>query len=62
MNVTKQPVHEPTAIDLFCGAGGLSLGLKQAGFRILAGVDNDKDSCETYRANHPEVNLFSENI
>ena len=29
------------AIDLFCGAGGLSLGLKKAGFSILAGIDSD---------------------
>ena len=29
------------AIDLFCGAGGLSLGFQQAGFNIIVGVDNE---------------------
>ena len=28
------------AIDLFCGTGGLSLGLKQGGIRVVAGIDN----------------------
>lgn len=32
------------AVDLFCGAGGLSYGLKQAGISIVAGVDKDPDS------------------
>jgi DNA (cytosine-5)-methyltransferase 1 len=40
-----------TAIDLFCGAGGLSLGLEQAGFRVLVGADNDAASVETHIAN-----------
>lgn len=41
----------PTAIDLFCGAGGLSLGLRDAGFRVLVGADNDAASMETHLAN-----------
>src|SRR5437764_1784228 len=44
-------VHGPTAIDLFCGAGGLSLGLLQAGFTILVGADADAASVETHTAN-----------
>ena len=40
-----------TAIDLFCGAGGLSLGLEQAGFRVLVGADSDAASVETHEAN-----------
>lgn len=39
------------AIDLFCGGGGLSFGLKTAGFNIVAAVDNDPAAAETYRAN-----------
>ena len=43
-----------TAIDLFCGAGGLSEGFRQAGFRILAGNDNDQFAVETFRSSHAE--------
>lgn len=38
----------PIAVDLFCGAGGLSLGLQQAGFDVLLGVDHDEVSLETH--------------
>ncbi len=43
-----------TAIDLFCGAGGLSLGLQQAGVEILAGFDNCQDSLDSYTFNHKD--------
>lgn len=43
---------ELTAIDLFCGAGGLSEGFQQAGFRILAGNDFDEHAGETFRLRH----------
>jgi DNA (cytosine-5)-methyltransferase 1 len=39
------------AIDLFCGAGGLSLGLRDAGFRVLVGADSNRPSTETHSAN-----------
>lgn len=38
-------------VDLFCGAGGLSEGFRQAGFTVLAGSDNDPDAMATYAAN-----------
>jgi len=41
--------NAPTCIDLFCGAGGLSLGFTQAGGIPVAALDCDKDSIETYR-------------
>lgn len=40
-----------TAIDAFCGAGGLSLGLKKAGFEILFSFDNDPLCIETLKEN-----------
>jgi DNA (cytosine-5)-methyltransferase 1 len=40
-----------TFIDLFAGAGGLSLGLSQAGWTPLLAVDNWKDAASTYRHN-----------
>jgi len=41
-----------TAIDLFSGAGGLSFGLKKAGFKVLANVELDKTAADTYQLNH----------
>jgi DNA (cytosine-5)-methyltransferase 1 len=41
----------PTCVDLFCGAGGFSLGVMQAGFEVVAGVDNDEWSSITYMSN-----------
>jgi len=43
------------AIDMFCGAGGFSLGLSRAGFKIVAAIDNNPDAIRTYRLNHPEI-------
>ncbi len=43
----------PTAIDIFAGAGGLSLGLHQAGFDVLVGADSDEWAMETHGANLP---------
>jgi DNA (cytosine-5)-methyltransferase 1 len=40
-----------SAIDLFCGAGGLSLGLKQAGVNIAAGIDLDPDCAYPFETN-----------
>lgn len=50
------------AADLFCGGGGLTQGLKDAGFNVVAGVEVDTVAAATYRANHPSVKLFTEDI
>ena len=42
---------ELRAVDLFCGAGGLSLGLKNAGIKPVFAADFDAHSCSTYREN-----------
>jgi DNA (cytosine-5)-methyltransferase 1 len=41
------------AVDFFCGPGGMSYGLSQAGISVLAGIDNDADCRETYVGNVP---------
>lgn len=45
----------PTLVDLFCGAGGMSLGFNQAGFHTIFANDIEPSAIETYRYNHPEV-------
>src|SRR3954466_13455801 len=41
----------PTCVDLFCGAGGLSLGLRRAGFAVRAAADTDAAAVATYARN-----------
>jgi DNA (cytosine-5)-methyltransferase 1 len=43
----------PIGIDLFAGAGGMSLGFEQAGFEIVASVDYDPIHCATHEFNFP---------
>lgn len=53
---------QPTAIDLFCGAGGLSLGLKQAGFKVLAAVDLDPLAIKSFKANHRKTKVILDDL
>ena len=50
---------DPTSIELFTGAGGLALGLRQAGFRHLALAEWDKHSCRTLEENRGLLGLPS---
>ena len=53
-NLVREWVHAqaaPIAIDLFAGAGGLSLGLEWAGFSVVVGADHDPHALETHAAN-----------
>jgi DNA (cytosine-5)-methyltransferase 1 len=52
MTEAKNSKAPPRAIDLFSGCGGLSLGLRQAGFCVVAAIENDAAAAETYEANH----------
>lgn len=54
--------HKPIAIDTFSGCGGTTLGLKNAGFDVIAAVENDPLAIETYEHNHPEIKVYSADI
>lgn len=41
-------------VDLFCGCGGLSLGLAESGFKVVAGLDQWRPALAVYRANIKE--------
>lgn len=50
--------QDPTSlsvVDLFAGAGGISEGFRQAGYRVVCGTDHDPDAVATYRHNFPEA-------
>jgi DNA (cytosine-5)-methyltransferase 1 len=49
-----------TAIDLFSGCGGLTEGLKQAGFQVICGAEIRPEARAAYLENHPEVYVFED--
>jgi len=55
-------MSEFNAIDIYCGSGAVTEGLKAEGITVLAAVDNDRIACETYRLNHPGVHLVESDI
>lgn len=52
----------PTAVDIFCGSGGVTQGLRSARWKVLAACDNDAAVAETYRANHPRTKFVNGDI
>ena len=52
----------PIAIDLFCGAGGLTEGLKQAGFKVIGAVEKESSVAKAYKLNHKDVHLWNQDI
>ena len=51
-----------TAVDLFSGLGGTTLGLEQAGFRVIAAVELDPLVAEFYRINQNEGCIWQRDI
>lgn len=49
-------------IDLFCGAGGLTLGALQSGIDVRLGIDQDKHALRTYKSNFPDISIINDDI
>lgn len=52
----------PVAIDMFCGCGGISAGLRDAGVRVIAGADIEPKYICTFRHNFPEAQAITEDL
>jgi|TARA_B100001964_G_scaffold178786_1_gene197206 DNA-cytosine methyltransferase len=55
-------MDKPKVIDLFCGAGGLSKGFYDAGYKIISAVEIDKNLSQTYKKNFPSTKIFEKDI
>jgi len=58
----KGPEQDVVCVDLFCGAGGLTHGLIEAGVRVVAGVDFDESCKHPYTANHRGIAFHKHDI
>ncbi len=56
------PNRDFNSIELFAGAGGLALGLEEAGIKCLALNEFDHWACETLRKNKPDWNVIEDNV
>ncbi|MGB3264069.1 MAG: DNA cytosine methyltransferase [Microcoleus sp.] len=52
----------PIAVDLFAGAGGMTLGFEQAGFDVLASVEIDPIHCATHEFNFPMCSILCKDV
>jgi DNA (cytosine-5)-methyltransferase 1 len=57
-NVDRSQDSPVSAVDLFCGAGGLTYGLRRAGIRVEAGVDIDEQAEYAFGVNNPGVSFL----
>lgn len=57
VSALAKKLKRPLAIDLFCGAGGLSQGLHLAGFDVILAVDIDPEAVATHRAHFPGASV-----
>ncbi len=55
-------MHRPIGIDLFAGAGGLSLGFEQAGFDIVAAVEVDPIHAAVHKFNFPNCAVLPQSV
>nr|BDD46572.1 cytosine-specific methyltransferase [bacterium] len=53
---------KPKAIDLFCGCGGTTQGLRDAGFSVISGVEYDLLAATTYQKNHTRTKVWHTDV
>ena len=49
-------------VDIFAGAGGMSLGAISSGIEIVLSIDCDESSVKTYKRNHPDTLVIQDDI
>jgi DNA (cytosine-5)-methyltransferase 1 len=57
-----KPKRDFKLVELFAGAGGLALGLEQAGLKTILLNEINKDACKTLRINRPKWNIIEDDI
>lgn len=60
--IKKKEVKKPTVIDLFAGAGGMTEGLRKAGFQSVLANEYDEMAGVTFKTNHPNVPLLLKDV
>ncbi len=53
---------KPIAFDCFAGCGGMTEGLKQAGYRVVGAIEIDKDAAAVYKLNHPTTRMWQQDV
>jgi len=57
-----EQIPKGLCVDLFCGAGGLSEGLEQAGHNSILSSDSNPNMCETFQFNNPKTRVIQSNL
>ena len=60
--MTQKPTKKLIAVDLFCGVGGLTYGLRKAGIKVVAGIDSDESCRYAYESNNKESEFINKDI
>ena len=62
MLYVKDQISMKKGVDIFAGAGGMSLGAISSGIEIVLSIDCDESSVKTYKRNHPDTLVIQDDI